>query len=194
MPLPPSLAALYPGFGYEQGLTDKMALQGRDAAKRQASDLAVTNAQATNPTQGVHPLPSGDVGSDWGPFFESLQENHASIGGAKGSNAMPGLSTDPATGTVPLSMQGLTNATYGYDGTRPTSVTFAPPKNVGDPKTGRALALQQSDQANATATAAANPSIGDSGAPDTSATSAIAKQRATQLAMMASAGQSRRGF
>ncbi len=171
--LAPSIAGLIPGQnGIEAGLQRRFALQSEDDAHRQAYMNAQNTAAQANPTQGIHPMAEGDVGSQWGAFFDSLQRNNASISGGRGVDPMPGLHTDlQSIRTVP-SLDGLANP------------------NV---KTGRALALQQQDQANATDTAYANPSTPNA-LTDTSANTAITNQRAMTALLKASAGTPRRGF
>lgn len=53
---------------------------------------------------------------EWTPFFEKLNEAAERNGSTRwGIGGMPGLPTDTQQGTVPLSLQGLQNATYDYD-------------------------------------------------------------------------------
>lgn len=168
--VPPSLTALIPGGGIEAGLQRKFALRGKDAARRQAYDLQQQTDAADSPTQGLHPLASGDVGSEWGPWFEALQENGTTIGGKakdmEGGDAMPGLHTDLRNiHTVP-SLAGL------------------------DLKSGRALALQ--NQNHGSALTAAYDNLPDQQPIDRSALTAINRQRADQIATTRIADQVRK--
>lgn len=151
-PLPASIAGLIPGSqGIEAGLQRKFALQGASDQRRQAYMVDQQAKAEANPTQGLHPLPEGDVGSTWGPFMESLKENNATIGGAAGLHTdLNGIHSVP-------SLDALTN-----------------PNPDMSTKTGRALYLQQQDRANATRVANETPWTP---AADTSASTAIANLR-----------------
>lgn len=140
---PPSIQGLMPAGSnsIDAGLQRQFLLSSHDQASRQASDLVEQTNAANNPTQGLHPLAQGDVGPEWGPWFEALKEGGTTIQApGRGVDAMPGMHTDDTDTYTPLStlpsLQGLGD---------------------GSTKQGRALQLQQLDAANAKATALANP-------------------------------------
>ncbi len=112
------------------------ALKGEDERHRQAYMLQQQTAAAANPTQGIHPMDEGNVGPQWGAFFDSLQREGASIGARRGTDPMPGLRTDMQSIREVPSLDGL---------------------DMTDPREARRQELIQRDRQNATNTAYALP-------------------------------------
>lgn len=144
------------------GLDAQMLLEQRSATRQQAYDQHAQEqreGQMINPSGGYSggPSPVALMGGprmdpQWGAFFEGLKESNATIASrSKGVDPLPGLPTD-TTGMQSPSLDGL--------------------------KTGRALELQQRDQANARQTALDIPADSGTGI-DRTLNTALTKLRAT---------------